>query len=172
MLLSLSRPQGGACCGLSSLRLLSSEFPLQLATAGSCCLLLGKSPSKRTRSSSLRLHASPPCPPGLRIQPHLLPLQSRETTGTKVGKSFYAWEIPFIESITSKLTAPARTPPTCSDSLLSKFTQHLLFPRLIPTSPQSPTGRLNFILHAALTILIPSDMAEGKATIGKSKMKV
>ena len=68
---------------------LSSEFPLQLATAGSCSFLLRRSPSKRTRSFSSRLHASPSCPPGLRIQQHLLPVQPREITGTKAGSPMH-----------------------------------------------------------------------------------
>lgn len=87
MLLSLRRPQGGACCGLSSLRL-SSEFPGSWRPLSRKCRLpLRRSPSKRTASSSPRLHASPPHPPGLRIQPLVLPLQPGERpTGTKAGR--------------------------------------------------------------------------------------
>lgn len=62
MLLSLWRPQGGACCGLSSPRL-SSEFPGSWQPLSARRLLLRRSSSKRTNwelQAQTPRHSSPP----------------------------------------------------------------------------------------------------------------
>lgn len=160
MLLSLSRPQGGACCGLSSLRL-SSELPQQLATAGSLPL-----PPQRKEPLQEYQEFQPllPAHHGLGSSNFYFPYNPERDNWDKGRKSFYAQKTSFLERLTPS-SKHHEVLPICSQPPF----QHLapLFSScLIPTSPQSPVGLLTSILHADSDY---SHTAESKATVRKEQ---
>lgn len=149
MLLSLSRPQGGACCGLSSLRLCAQNFHCSWQQLG--------------RAASFSEGAPPrePGVPGPASTP-LLPTHQ----GLGSSKAHFPYNLE--RQLGQRQEVPLRTENTlrrkvcllphsshegstpCSSQLPLPHNPslHPFFPCLVPTSPQSPTGLLTSILCA------------------------
>lgn len=167
MLLSRWRPQGGACCGLSSLRL-SSEFPGSWQPPSNSCrfLLRLRAPVPDSTPPLLPAHQGLgschfPC------NPEGDQLGQRQDVLLRRGSTL-------PERFNSQLTASRRRLLTCSSQ--PPFPHHSPSTRAFPASlplPHSPLPDSSLPPYMlTLTILIPSDTAEGGATAGKGEMHV